>query len=52
MSDAPTKTLPADLQAKILAMASWRPQSIADHLHVDLAQVEEVLARRKKGGRR
>lgn len=54
MSDAQTrKTLPAELQAQIISMASWRPQSIADRLGVSLAQVQEVLARvQRKGGRR
>nr|WP_314074853.1 hypothetical protein [uncultured Roseococcus sp.] len=52
MSDAPKTTLSADVQAKILAMATWRPQSIADHLFLDVKQVEAVLARAKKGGRR
>lgn len=52
MSDGPKKTLSAEVQAKIISMAKWRPQSIADHLFLDLRQVEEVLARAKKGGRR
>lgn len=54
MSDAPTRpALSAEVQLKILAMSTWRPQSIAFDLGVDVAQVQAVLDRaKKKGGRR
>lgn len=52
---APRKTLSADVQRQIHGMVTWRPQSIADQLGLDLWQVQEVLDRLKgkpKGGRR
>ncbi len=56
MSDTqPRKTLSADVQKQIHTMASWRPQTIADHLGLELRQVQEVLDRlkgMKKVGRR
>lgn len=52
---APRKTLSADVQKQIHTMATWRPQTIADHLGLELWQVQDVLDRlkgAKKGGRR
>jgi len=57
MIDAPASrpSLSADVQAQILQLAaSWRPQSIADHLGVPLAEVQPIVdrAKAKPKGRR
>lgn len=46
------KSLPADVQQRIIASRASGAEFLARELGVELAQVEEVLARLKKGGRR